>query len=81
MLESRHSLTGESAKQVFEDFKIDFGLTNQNLFKVAYSPLKPASVMLVGDNPGGDPNLPTTVANFKRATMIASMTSWMKIIV
>ena len=53
MLESRHSLTGESAKQVFEDFKIDFGLTDQNLFKVAYAPLKP------------DPNLPTTVANFK----------------
>ena len=63
--ENRHPLTGESATQVVEDFKNDFGLTNRNLFKVAYSPLKPSTVMLIGDNPGGDANVPITVANFK----------------
>ena len=53
------------AMQVIEDFKNDLDLTDLNLFKVAYSPIIPAQTILVGDNPGGDPNDPSTVDNYK----------------
>lgn len=41
----------------------DLGITDSKLFKVA--PLKPSSIMLTGDSPGGDPELPDTIANDK----------------
>ena len=55
----------ETAERVIKDFERDFGLTDRNLFKVAYSPLKPSNVLMVGDSPGGDPEDPMTVANYK----------------
>ena len=55
----------ETAERIIQDFIRDFGLTDPNLFKVAYSPLTSSDVLLVGDNPGGDPSKPETVANYK----------------
>ena len=55
----------ESISQVIHDFRKDFQLTDPNIYKVAYSPLTPADVLFVGDNPGGDPCNPETVANYK----------------
>ncbi len=55
----------ETAERIIEDFIEDFGLPDPNLYKVAYSPLTPSEVLLVGDSPGGDPNEPETVANYK----------------
>ena len=55
----------ETAKDVIQDFKDRFQLTDSNLYKVAYSPLTPSEVLFIGDNPGGDPDRPETVANYK----------------
>ena len=55
----------DKAMQVIEDFKSDLGIIDPNLFKVAYSPIIPARLFMVGDNPGGNPNDPSTVDNYK----------------
>ena len=55
----------ETARHVIQDFKERFQLTDPNFYKVAYSPLTPSEVLFIGDNPGGDPDKPETVANYK----------------
>ena len=56
----------ETAEEIVEDFIQDFGLADRPQdYHVAYSALRPRPVLLVGDNPGGDPENPATIATFK----------------
>lgn len=54
-----------NTKRVIKDFIREFELEDPNLYKVAYSPLTPSDVLMIGDSPGGDPCRPETVANYK----------------